>query len=137
MLVAAFFGLNRIPCYGMFLAHHGFTAAVIYDHLIGADGRKVALPQEHHAPRVRKKGGYVGRKEILAFAKPDYKRRVPARHDYTPRLVGGYYTEGICASHLGKRTLHSLPELSIETRLHEMRNNLGVGLRLKYVAGLL
>ncbi len=95
---------------------------------------QVTIRQEKHVARVMQNGRHVRRHEVFVFAQPDHHRRPETRgHDFV--RIGS--RNGRQREHAGDfldGRAHGLLEIPVEVLLHQVRDDLGIGLRFELVA---
>ena len=103
--------------------------------LVAGEVGHVALLEVHHAPRVGEDRGDVRREERLAVAEPDDERHVHPRPDQPLRLAAVEDRERIRPDRAPQRLPHGLRDVAAIGLLDEVRDDLGVGLRIEAMAG--
>jgi hypothetical protein len=113
-------------------------AALRIDHAdAGAlQGDHVAVVEVDDPARLRDERGDVGGEEVLAVAQADHQRAAHARAGHDLRIVERHHAEGVSAMQVRDRLARRLEEVArrAEVMVDEVRDHLGVGLRLEAVA---
>ena len=97
--------------------------------------RHLLVGEEHHVAGVREDGGDVGGHEVLAVADADDERRAVAHGDDLVRLVGRQQDQREHPAHPRERPARRALEAAarraagLQFLLHQVRDDLGVGLR--------
>jgi hypothetical protein len=97
----------------------------------------VTLVEVDHAPRHRQERRRIGREEMIAVADADDERAsLPRAHD-PAGFAGGDHGDGVGTVKLGHGRLHRVQEIaatrSVPVGVHQVRDDLGVGLRAEDV----
>ena len=117
-------------------AADGLAGGINHLHAAAADGDHVAVLEVHHAPRLRHDGRDVGGEEVLAVAQPHHERAAHAGAGDRVRILEGDDADGIGATQVGGGLLRGEEDVArrLEVVVHEVGDDLGVGLRLEGVA---
>ena len=133
MLVAALFRHDGIPQNVGDLAFYGTSVEIGQVHAVAGEDGHVPVGQEEHVACIAQDGGYVGSDKILTVPQAHHYRRPGARgHD----LVGIFPRDDAQrehAGHLFHSIAHGAFEIAVEVFLHQMRDDLRVGLGDEFV----
>ena len=104
----------------------------------GRHHRHLAVVEEHDVAGVREDRRDVGGDEVLALAEADDQRRAVPRGDERARVVGRQQHDREQPAQLRERAPHGrLEPVAAHLALHQVRDDLGVGLGDEPVALLL
>ncbi len=100
----------------------------------GREDRELLVFQIEDVPRMVQNRGDVRGDEILAFPDSDNQRAVFADRDDFVRLLDRDDAERVAALHHGGRFFDRLQQVALVEMVDQVRDDLGVGLRIKAVA---
>ncbi len=114
----------------------GAPRPIEHPHAFAGHFGDVAFVEVDHAPRGREHRRHVGGDEVLAFAQADEQRTADAGADEDVGRVERDDRDGVRADKLAHGTLHGLEQTAARgvMAVHEVRDDLGIGLRLEDVA---
>ena len=99
--------------------------------------------QVNHIPRVRHDRAHIAREKMLTLPDPKNQRAPAPRTDHDPRHIRMHHRNPIGPDHLPQPLPHGLDEPSlvasralVERLAHQMRQNLGVRLRVEFMPSL-
>ena len=134
MLVAAFFGHDRVPEDVLNLAVDGVTVEVGQLNAVRSKDRHIAIGEEKHVARVAQDGGHVGRDEVLAFAEADYDRGTFAGGNNLIRVITVDHGEREDAADLLERGADRSFQIPVEVFFDHVSDYFGIGLGFKNMA---
>ena len=140
VLVAALFGHHRIPRDALRRLGARPPSKSLNSTPAPRDHRHLPIVQEDDVARVAEDRGDVGGDEVFVLADADDDRRPVARRDDLLRVVGDISTSAKSprTRASARRTASSSERAPFAQRArHEVRDDLGVGLRLELVPGRL
>ena len=125
----------RAPLRLVDFAFYGLAVRTEDVHLAARDLRDVALLEIDEALCHRQQRGHSACDEVLPDAEPDDQRARDAADDKSLRILRIDDQQRERAGEAGNRLLHRLgkPEPLLQVVVHEMRRDLGVGLRRELV----
>ena len=103
----------------------------------GGEHGHVAVGEEEHVARVAENRGHVGGDEVFVVAQADHHRRTRAGGDNLVRIGARQHGQGEYAGQLLHGQTHSGFEVAAEIFLHQVGDDLGVGLGDELVAFVL
>ena len=136
VLVARLLGGGQVPLDLEWFDGHLGPVEVRDANRAGANLRDLVLGQREEPGGSQHDGGDVGGEEVLPVAEPDDERRGHLHaHDHV-RLLGGEDDQGVGSGELPHRRPNGLGQIPLVPLLHEVGDDLGVGLGGEPVTGL-
>ena len=133
MLVAALFRHDGVPQDPRHLPVHRPPLEIAEPHALRRQHRHIAIGQKKHVARVTQNGGDVGGHEVFVIAQPDHHGRSIARRHNLIRVRPRDEHQGEHAREFLDGGAHGFFQVAAEMLLHQVRDDLGIGLGFENV----